>query len=274
MASEKVSALTEASNLTPNDSVYVVQDNVSKKAPIDKLRSAIKLKNVYIAGLGYVNDSTAADGFLWLFEKDNSLDPKVQIGTDSIDIRGETIGPDTIYHPITWEQLLGMTSIFQQSDDAAEINVRIQDTHLEVENIEHPQEQVCIHSNGFELYNASGQYINLLFPTLKELSGLAPGGSGKIASNGGYYINPSVKNPEGVVVELYQLDTQTSQRTDTLIQGAKYRSDGIEYYNGNGSIGWAAGADIAALNGLGRYTSGLATLLQNLDDRITALENA
>ena len=274
MASEKVSALTETSNLTPNDAVYVVQDNVSKKATIDKLRNAIKLKNVYIAGLGYVNDSTAADGFLWLYEKDNSVDPKVQIGTDSIDIRGERIGPDTIYHAITWDQLLGMTSIFQQSDDAAEIKVTIEDTELKIGNLEHPQEKCLIHSYGLEFYNASGQYENFPFAILRELRGLAPGGSGKIASNGGYYINPSVKNPEGVVVELYQLDTQTSQRTDTLIQGAKYRSDGIEYYNGSGSIGYAAAADIAALGGLGSYAGNLATLLQDLDDRITALENA
>ena len=274
MASEKVSALTEASNLTPNDAVYVVQDNVSKKAPIGKFNDAIKLHNVEIPGIGYETSSTSPDGRIWLYDRTNSLDPKVQIDVDEISIRGETIGPDTIYHPITWDQLLGMVSIFQQSDDAAEINVSIQDTSLKVGNIEHPQEKTLIHSNGFELYNASGQYINLLFPTLKELSGLAPGGSGKIASNGGYYINPSVNNPEGVVVELYQLDTQTSQRTDTLIQGAKYRSDGIEYYNGNGSIGWASAADIAALGGLGSYTGDLATLLQDLDDRITALENA
>lgn len=273
MASEKVSALTEASSLGQSDALYVVQSNVSKKIPVSKLGAAIKLTNIEIPGLGFTYDSSY-DPSICIYDSNSNLDPILEINASSgLLIRGESSGSGSQYYQVSWDDFANVGRFFSQ-DSEAEVDVVIDNWSLEVKNKEHPQEKTLINSWGIELYNSSGQSLNFPFNILKELRGLAPGPSGKIASNGGYYINPSVKNPEGVVVELYQLDTQTSERTDTLIQGAKYRSDGIEYYNGNGSIGWVAAADIAALDGLGSYTGDLATLLQDLDDRITALENA
>lgn len=274
MASEKVSALTEASSLGQSDALYVVQNNVSKKVAVSKLGQAIKLTNLIVPGLGFKYDANQSVD-IYIYDSESNIDPLVQISSDiGLLIRGESSGNDTQYYQVSWDALASIGAFLSYDKDNTSIDTG--DSFIDVtDKTSTPNKTGRLASDFIEFtWGQGSDYIQITREDFQKLVAMIPTMSGKITSDNGYYVNPSSKKPEAVVVDLYELDPETAEVTDTLVQGAKYRSDGIEYYNGNGSIGWAAAADIAALGGLGSYTGDLATLLQNLDARITALENA
>lgn len=274
MASEKVSALTEASSLGQSDALYVVQNNVSKKIPVSKLGAAIKLTNIIIPGLGFTYDSSS-DPSIYIYDSNSNLDPILEIDASSgLLIRGESSGSTTIYHNVSWDALANIGAVLSYDMD----NTRIEtgDSYISVtDKTTSPNQHGELTSASLEFSWGNGQdWVQITNKGFKKLDAMIPNMGGLIKCDNGYYVSANSKKPEAVVVELYKLDPETAEITNNLAQGAKYRSDGIEFYNENGSIGYAAAADIAALGGLGSYTGDLATLLQDLDDRITALENA
>ena len=266
MADAKLSELTEVSSIGASDEFYVVQSGTSKKTPIGKIAQGIKMTNVTIPGLGFEYNGNTS-GYIEIYDSESSIDPLIRIDNYGIDVRGEELpGGDIPHYNISIDELINLSSFFDHDSDSTDISTG--DSYIYVRDLTTDNE-AWYKADAIQFYyDDDGTSRELLFNINKliKLNKLIPTGSGQLKSDDGYYLTPSSKKPEAMVVELYAIDTQTMEPTDTLVQGAKYRSDGIEYYDGNGSIGSVSAEEISYLDGV---TSEIQTQIDGKGDTLS-----
>jgi len=276
MADSKLSELTEATSLGQSDDLYVVQGGVSKKVPISKLGNVIKLTNIEVQGLGYQHDSQQG---IWrgirIYDKTDSLNPIAEINFDrGLLIRSEVTGDTTVYKNLTWDTLANLSEFLSYDRDTTEITTG--DSYIDIKD-KTTGENVSLSAQQFDITNANNEQINFGFKHFLRLMRLIPDGTSIIKMKGGHYLNPAYKEHEALIMEVHVWDSQTDDITPEIKFGARYGTDGIEFYHTNAD-GTSTYTDctlsITELAALMNIEDNIQDQLDALDARITALEQA